>query len=222
MKAVRVGLGLCVCAGAAFANVAHAQDDDGAPKVDPAATIPVRIEAGGDIVSIDELRCMRGTCEGRVTPGRHTVKREVIKDDGFVTDHSEEIEINGPTVVHVQGPGFLRRTAVVTVVAGTAIVLAGVILPLILCKTNETVDPVTGIVRRDDPCTDLSDGVKIAWIGGVGIGLTLATLGLIGYATTSGDSHVAARRWALLPLIAPTRREGHVAPMLGLGLGATF
>ena len=219
----RVLLGLSACASVALPRVARAEPpEEEAPPAPDAATIPVRIEAGSDIVSIDDLRCRRGSCEGRIAPGRHTVKREVIKDGALVTDHEEDVEIGGPSIVRVDGPGLLRRTASVTVVAGATIVLAGLIVPLVLCKSSDTTDPVTGVMRHDAPCDSVSDGVKVAWIGGLGIGLTLLTLGLIGYATTSGESHVSTRRWALLPLLAPTRREGQLAPTFGLGVVTTF
>ncbi len=61
------------CASLIVASAARADppDDERAP-ADPhepvGVTIPVRIEPGSDTVSIDDVRCRHGSCEGRITP----------------------------------------------------------------------------------------------------------------------------------------------------------
>lgn len=164
--------------------------------------VPVVIEAGSDIVGLDELRCIRATCDGRVAPGRHTLKREVLREGEWHEVSSEEIEIDGPTRIRVEGPGILRRTAVITLATGATLVAAGIIVPLVICQSDTRVDPVTGMVRRYQPCDDISDGVKIGWIAGLGIGITLSLLGAVGLATTSGESRLTARRWAIVPQVS--------------------
>ncbi len=220
-------MGGLLCASLIVASAARADPpEEERPPADlhePAGvTIPVRIEAGSDALSIDDVRCRHGSCEGRFAPGRHTVRREVLKDGDYVTESTQDIDLREPSVVAVDGPGFLRKTATVTLVAGAVIVLAGVILPLVLCSSRTVTDPTTRLLRTDDPCERVSDGVKVAWIGGVGVGLTLVTLGLIGYATTSGASRVTTRRWALVPSIAPVRVEGRITPAAGLGVVFAF
>jgi hypothetical protein len=211
--------GLLSLAGICLSRGARADD---APANAP--WIPVVIEAGSEIVSLDDMRCIRASCEGQVPPGRHTIKLELLKDGEWTETYSRDIDIVAPTLIRVEGPGLLRQTAVVTLAAGAAIVAAGVILPLVLCQASERVDPVTGQVYRHYPCDGVSDGVKIGWIAGVGIGLTLVMLGAIGFATTSGATRVTTRRWALLPILAPIPHDQHgrLGAAIGLGLVARF
>ena len=60
MRAARFGVtfGLCLCTTVVLPSAAHAEPAAAEAELpaDP-ATIPVRIEAGGDTVSIDDARC---------------------------------------------------------------------------------------------------------------------------------------------------------------------
>ena len=49
-------------------------------------------------------------------------------------------------------------------------------MPLVVCRSDYRTDAF-GRRVDDNPCRDVSDGVKVAWIGGAGIGLTAAILG---------------------------------------------
>ena len=76
-------------------RIAHAE----LPGTSPAAAEPLAAEEGAP-------------AEGRFARGRHTVKREVAKGGEYVAAASRQIEITEPTVVSVDGPNFLRKTAV--------------------------------------------------------------------------------------------------------------
>jgi hypothetical protein len=57
------------------------------------------------------------------------------------------------------------------VIAATALVV-----PLFVCQSQTTVDAY-GQSHSTSGCAQVSDGVKIGWIAGGGIGLTLALVG---------------------------------------------
>lgn len=208
---------LIVAAALAHSSAARA---DEAP-VEEAGTIPVLVRAGGDRVLLDEMACLRAACDGRVRPGRHRVTVQVLRDGTWVTDLEEDVDIEEPSEIRVERPGFIRKTAVVTTVAGAAIVLAGVLVPAFVCNSSSTTDPTTGQVRSDNPCRDLPTPLLIGWVAGIGIGITLGLVGGIALATTSGASRITTRRWALVPLVAPRVGEGS-GSTFGLGVVVHF
>lgn len=180
-------------------------------------TIPVLIHAGNDRVLLDEMVCLRAACDGRVAPGRHRVTVQAMRDGQWIDEFIEYVDIFSPAEIRVERPGALRTAALVTAMTGGAIAAAGLVIPLVVCRTKSEVQP-SGQVRVYDPCADVSDGVKIGWIAGTGIGLTLALVGAFAYTLTSGRSRIATERWALLPVVSPSTRETHV----GLGFVARF
>jgi hypothetical protein len=190
------GLFASVCL--AEAKAAHGEEQT------PVGEIPVLVHAGDDRVLLDDMPCLRAACEGRVSAGRHRVTVQVVGDGQWITDLVEDIEISAPTEIRVERPGFIRRTALVTTIAGAAITTAGLLVPLFVCSGTSSTDPMTGQVKSSNPCRDLPTPLQIGWIAGIGVGITLALIGGVALGATSNASHVRARRWAVVPVIAPS------------------
>jgi hypothetical protein len=81
------------------------------------------------------------------------------------------------------GPPPVPPTASPVHTVGVALLLGGgliaataLIVPLLVCPNETTVD-TDGQTHLTSVCSQLSDGVKIGWIAGGGIGLTLALIG---------------------------------------------
>jgi len=173
--------------------------------VDVAAdTVPVLIDAGSDIVSLGDAVCVRGRCVGRVPRGTNTLERRTTKGGQLVTDFSTEIVIDRPSVVGVAGPGALRTAALATVATGAALILVAVVVPLVVCRSSSTVDSTTGRVITSDPCDRISDPVKIAWIGGLGVGITLTLVGAVALAATNGSPRASIEPWRRPSAAPPT------------------
>jgi hypothetical protein len=195
-----------------------AQADDSTPD----QTIPVLIHAGNDLVLLDEFSCLRAACDGRVAPGRHHVTVKVEKNGDWVVDLERDVDIFGPTEIDVHRPGFIRNVAVATTATGGGLVLVGFALPLLSLNSKSTVDRSTGkVTTSNNFFQDTSTPVQVAWIAGIGIGMTLALIGGLSLALTSGDSRIRSRRWALAPVVAPQRYARNGAAT-GVGFVATF
>lgn len=187
----------------------------------PERTIPVLIHAGGDLVLLDEFSCLRAACDGRVTPGRHHVTVKVEKDGDWVIDLERDIEIFAPTEIDVQRPGILRKIAFATTATGGAVVLVAIAFPLLsFLSPKSTVDRSTGQVTTSDSfLLRTSTPFKVAWIGSIGVGITLALVGAVSLSMTSGTSRIRSRRWALAPVVTLDSRDGAGA---GVGFVTTF
>lgn len=174
-----------------------------APVLAEESLVPVLVEADDDALRLDDELCYHRTCELRVTPGKHRLSREVSRGGTSETVAERVVDIEEPTVLRWKGPGILRSTATVTLVSGAAILVAGIVVPLVVCGRSGRYDQ-NGRYVDQNPCRDTSDGVKVAWIGGLGVGLTLAMLGAVGLVATE-KPRLDARRWAVLPSVEPRR-----------------
>jgi hypothetical protein len=219
-------------------------DEAGVPDSGASAdTVPVRIEAGGDYVTIGDATCERGTCIGRVPRGTLELSRKKRTSDGFVTNCSTRIVIDGPSIVRVADPGALHTAAWVALVAGVALVVVGIVVPAAVCRTSSTTDANGRILSSSNPCDDLSTPTKVAWIGGLGVGISLSLVGAVGVSLTSSPprasvepwvgvpssssssrsvAHFAPPRVALVPLYEPRAIEGRMAQSGGISLRVEF
>lgn len=133
---------------------------------------PVELVSGGEM-----LRC-RGPCTVEVATGLVEIRAGGLRREVFV---------DGPSRVRATpGAPALRSVGLVALVAGVAVVLVAVVVPLAVCRT-EYVTSASGRSTSSNPCRDVSDGAKAAWIAGAGVGLTAAIFGGITY-TTAGPS----------------------------------
>lgn len=195
----------------AVAVTGLAEADDARP--DP--TIPVLIHAGSDLVLLDDFSCLHAACDGRVTPGRHHVTVKVEKDGDWVIDLERSVDIFAPTEIDVHRPGLLRKMAVATTAFGGAIVVVGFGLPLLSLYPKSTVDQTTGKVKTNSNFFEnASTSMKVAWIASIGVGMSLALIGAVSLAMTSGESRIRSRRWAVAPFPHLYGRDG-----TGMGVG---
>lgn len=157
---------------------------DDAPRSAP-RRVPLSIDAEG---------------AAKVTSGAGTVRCDapctVEVEPGFVDvrvgELSQELFVEGPSRVHMsRGVPALRTAGLGMLIAGAAVVIAAVAIPLIVCRSNTTTD-ATGRPRNNDPCRDIGDGVAVAWISGAGIGLSAAIVGGILFGTTGPKLRVDA------------------------------
>jgi hypothetical protein len=79
----------------------------------------------------------------------------------------------------------------VLLASGVGILLTAVVVPLVVCRSDYSTDP-SGRRVDTNPCRDIGDGVKVAWIGGAGIGLTAAILGGITFASAGPKLRLSA------------------------------
>ena len=165
---------------------------------------PVRIVANGAT-----LRC-HGPCAVEVERGVVTIHTDTV---------SRELYVEGPSRVDAtRGVPALRTGGLALLIGGAAIAVAALVIPLVVCRSNREVDAY-GRVLDHNPCRDVSDGVKVAWIMGAGVGLVGALVGGIVYSTagpslrltptsTAGvaTAHVPARpRFELVPVLRTSR-----------------
>lgn len=165
--------GVCLAAAEARAEAPPFGSDptgDAAPPVRVKLVVdvpaPVRVESGGLT-----QRC-GGPCTVEVERGM-----VVVSTDGPPAAR-QEIWVEGPSrVTFSPGVSGLRTSGLAMLFGGAAVVVAGVVIPLVVCRQDSTVDPTTGRVINPDPCRDISTGVKIGWIAGIGLGLTAGVVG---------------------------------------------
>lgn len=131
------------------------------------------LEGPVEVVSDGEtLRC-RGPCTVEVAPGLVKIRAGAL---------SQEVFVEGPSRVRATpGAPALRSVGLVALVAGVSVVVVAVVVPLGVCRTEYVTD-ASGRSTSSNPCRDVSDGAKIAWISGGGVGLTAAIFGGITYA----------------------------------------
>ena len=112
---------------------------------------------------------------GATPPGYYTVTTPDASKEIFVARNSHLGLTRG-------SPGA-KTVSLVLLFTGAIVAVASLAIPLYVCRQG---DPRTDGFGRQytppDPCRDVSDGVKVAWIAGGGAGLTLGIIGGIGLA----------------------------------------
>lgn len=108
---------------------------------------------------------------------------------------SEKVLLDRATRLSIsRGSPALAKASTVMLVAGAAIVLASIIIPLVACRSiDRSIDGYGRVIPASNTCDGVSDGAKVAWIGGAGAGLTMALFGGISLALT-GPS-LSTRDW---------------------------
>lgn len=154
------------------------------------ASVPITAEVSEDVrivTASGTLRCA-GPCTLTVPTGFVRVT---------VGDRTEDLFLERPSRLE-KSPGApgLRTAGLGLLAGGALVVAAAIVVPLLVCQTEYPKDAMGAPLPSRNPCRDLSDGVKIAWIAGAGIGLTAATFGAITYAA-------ASPRLSLTPSDAP-------------------
>ena len=179
----------------------------------PAERVPLVLDVDGPVRVVANgatLRC-HGPCAVEVERGVVTIHTDIV---------SKELYVEGPSRVHAtRGVPGLRTGGLALLVGGAAIAVAALVIPLVVCRSNREVDAY-GRVLDHDPCRDVSDGVKVAWIMGAGVGLVGALVGGVVYATAGpslrltpgaaasvvASTHAPARpRFELVPVLRPAR-----------------
>lgn len=125
-------------------------------------------------------------CTLQVPPGTYKVTTKMT---------SETMLLDRPSRIFAsRGSPALANASTVMLVAGAAIALASVIVPLVACRSSDrSVDACGRVLPASNACDGISDGAKVAWIAGGGVGLTLALVGGVSLALT-GPS-LRARDW---------------------------
>lgn len=149
---------------------------------------------------------------------------------GFVRvtagDRTADVLVEGASrVTKTAGAPGLRTLGLGLIGGGVLVLVAAVGIPLLVCQTEYPTDAFGQRLPSRNPCRDIPDGVKVAWIGGAGIGLTAATLGVITYAAAAprirlepsapATPPTAASRVRLVPWLVPSSREVGAAPAGG-------
>lgn len=93
---------------------------------------------------------------------------------------------------------------------GAAIATTALVVPLFACQTQTTVDAY-GTVHSSNACDRVSDGVKVGWIAGGGVGLVLALIGgiLMMSSQSSPPTAPGVTEW--------TRPASPTLPRIGIG-----
>ena len=130
---------------------------------------PVRVESAGGTTSCS------GPCNVVVPAGFVYVRTERASRELYIEASSR--------VVLTPGTPGLRTAGAIALVAGIVVVAAAVAVPLLVCRRGPyRLDASGRQVADPSPCEGLDDGVKAAWIGGAGVGLTAAIGGGIVFA----------------------------------------
>lgn len=107
---------------------------------------------------------------------------------------------------------------------GALITIAAFAIPLAVCKSSREVDSRGETIARENPCNNLTNGTKAAWVAGAGVGLALAVFGGILYFETEPKSSSSSTvRLNIVPW-ASRGPEGR-GPLLaegGLSLAVSF
>ena len=227
---------LAACAAAATVSLcdalpAFAQDAPRASETGPstpeasASLVPVLLHAGGQPLRVGEALCLSGTCLTSVPRGRLHLERQSRHDGTMTTDYETDIVVEGPSRISVEDSGVLHSVALGATVAGGAIVLAGLLVPLFVCRSSSNAD---GSLAQSNPCDSVSDGGKVGWIAGIGAGLTMAVFGSIGLAVTNRPTHASVRPWtppggiAIQPFLLPGAERSGAPVLAGLTLAGWF
>ena len=112
---------------------------------------------------------------------------EEVCVDGAIAPHPVDTPSPAPAAnpVHALGVWLL--------VGGGVIAATALVVPLFVCPSQTTVDAY-GQSHSTSGCSQVSDGVKIGWIAGGGIGLTLALVGGIVVTVSSSTPPPGAGR----------------------------
>jgi hypothetical protein len=97
---------------------------------------------------------------------------------------SKEIFLDRPTHVGLtRGSPAFKTLSLVLLLTGVVVTVVAVAVPLVVCRRGDReVDQFGRQYTPPNPCSDASDGLKVAWIAGGGAGLTLGLVGGIGLA----------------------------------------
>ena len=207
------------------ASRASAQEASVQPADTPAAAdttrVPIHIDAEGSVrvASAAGVEHCTAPCTLHVEPGYVTLK---------VGDVSQELFVEGPSrVTLTAGAPAVRKVALVALVAGAVVVVAAVALPLIFCRQTQRVDAFGRPQPNDDPCRNLTDGFKVGWISGAGIGLTAAIAGGIVFASAGPKLRLSVlnpgsvAQWPVLSPLAGDKSRSQYLPR-GLVLSGEF
>jgi hypothetical protein len=186
---------------------------------DAEATVALEVAVEGSVRA--ESRAGATSCTGpctlRVAPGFVRLSTPELSSEVYVERASK--------VVVTRGAPAVKTAGVVALVAGLVVVVAAVAVPLLVCRTGEVRYDAMGRPQTDpNPCADLGDGVKVAWISGAGVGLTAAIVGGVLVATAGPSLRVTdapVARKAPPPRLVPWTSTS-AGGALGLSFAVTF
>lgn len=143
-----------------------------------------RVELFVDVEAADvqvESKTFRTRCSGpcvlQLPAGYYTVITPTVSNE-ILVDRSAHLRI-------APGSSSAKSVSLVLLITGVIVTVAAVAVPLFVCRTGETeVDAYGQRYTRSNPCRDVDDPVKVAWIAGGGAGLTLGLIGGIGLAVS--------------------------------------
>lgn len=177
--------------------------------------IPVLLDVPkGSVMSIESISCA-SPCTAKLARGQHVLVREHYDGENLVTDFRETITVDGPSVLGVRDSSTLHVASGIIAATGAAIVLAAVLIPLVVCKSQTTIGP-SGQPQTTNPCDGISDGAKVGWIAGAGVGLSLGIVGGILFFSSSGPPRATVDPWQTARAPAPSLGS------FGLSWSATF
>lgn len=160
--------------------------------------VTLAIDLAGDVtVESDSgvARCY-APCVVRVPRGIIRLKTK--------TGDVRELVVEGASRVSMsRGVPAVRAAGLVSLGVGASVVVAAVVVPLFYCSSERTEIDAYGQRRAVSPCNDISDGVKVGWIAGAGIGLTAAIAGAIIYSSAGPRLQLSGT--------APPMSDGHSA-----------
>ena len=167
--------------------------------------VPLAIDVAGSVTV--ESAAGRADCTGpcvlQVAPGYVRIR---------AAGSSVERHIDGPSRLRLtEGVAAVRTAGLVALGAGAVVLVAAVALPLVFCEVSPPSRDAFRRPQSTNPCRDISDSVKVAWIGAGAIALTSAIVGTIVYATSAPQLQVepasstqVATRIAIAPWVSPT------------------
>jgi hypothetical protein len=154
---------------------ANPQTNTSAPDAltDATPPVPVYIDIDEDIrvVGDDGVdKSCSTACVLHLVPGWYDVRTKTASQKIFFD--------RGSRVSLVRGDHNIATLSTVALLAGAAIAIAAIVLPIAFCRTGtQTVDQYGALHPEPNSCDKISDGFKVAWIAGGGVGLTLAIVG---------------------------------------------
>ncbi len=144
---------------------------------DAAPMVELFVDVAADVRV--ENKTFRATCDGpcklQVPAGYYTVTTPQVSKE-ILVDRTAHLSVT-------RGAPVARSVSLVVLVTGVLVAAAAVAVPLLVCTRGEPeIDEYGRQYTRPNPCRDIGDGAKVAWIAGGGAGLTLGIVGGIGLA----------------------------------------
>ena len=176
-----MAVGLCATA-MVWASSASAEEPSRSAAEPEEPGEPAKVELSIDLEAPDvrvECQSFRTSCGApcvlQLPPGYYTVSTPEASKEIFV-DRSSHLRLT-------RGSPGAKTASLVLLLTGVIVTVAAIAIPLYVCRRGDLeVDAYGRQYIPPNPCRDVSDGVKVAWIAGGGAGLTLGLVGGIGLA----------------------------------------